>query len=139
MRLNGGNRGFTLIELMISLVIIGVLSTLAVPNFSRIQQKSKETSVIGLARSLQVAVESYSLVNGSFPAGDAAVLPTFLETLNKSESFMVLPKNPFTGGDYTKEDASGKIVYTYDSDTDIYVIEGFGKGNSASVIALRNS
>lgn len=131
-------RGFTLIELMISLVIIGALVTLAVPNFNKIQEKTKETSIMGLVKSLQVSVESYAMVNGRFPRGVSEPLSTFLSRLNKDDVYMAVPKNPFTGKLYGVNDESGKITYTFDKDSSTYTIRGFGQGNLSEVMVLSN-
>ena len=131
-------RVFTLIELMVSIVIIGILASLAVPNFSKLQDKAKETSVVGLVRSLQVSVESYSLVFGMFPNGVNIDLVTLLLDINEESVFMAVPKNPYTGELYSSDDSLGKIMYSYETDNNLYTITGYGRGDGNVVVRVSN-
>ncbi len=60
------NRGFTLIELMIVIVVIGILATIAVPKFMSVTRKAKEAEakmVLNQAYSLQ---EAYNRENDTY-------------------------------------------------------------------------
>lgn len=64
-----GQEGFTLIELLVVVVIIGILASVAVPNFMGAQDKAKNSGVQSNAHTVQMALEQYAVDNsGSYPA-----------------------------------------------------------------------
>ena len=55
---------FTLVEIMIVVVIIGMLAALAIPAFQKIQRASQDKAVLNNARQLAGAADHYYLENG---------------------------------------------------------------------------
>ncbi|MBL0058849.1 MAG: prepilin-type N-terminal cleavage/methylation domain-containing protein [Elusimicrobia bacterium] len=68
-------KGFTLIELMLVVAIIGLLAAIAIPKFAGLIIKSKEASVKGKLGSLRSAISIYYSDNeGTFPSPAGVVL-----------------------------------------------------------------
>jgi general secretion pathway protein G len=67
--------GFTLIELMIVIAILGILSAVAVPKFSDLIRKSQEGATKGSLSTLRGALHIYYADNeGAYPTDDLACL-----------------------------------------------------------------
>jgi type IV pilus assembly protein PilA len=91
-------RGFTLVEIMIVVVIIGLLAALAIPGFQKVRTASQDKAVLNNARQLAAASDQYYLENGvSFVNQSALIGSTnYVKALNSvaNETY----PNDFTQG-----------------------------------------
>ena len=126
-------KGFTLIELMIVVVIIGILAAIAIPNFIAMQNRAKEGSTKANMHTLQLAAEDYGVTyDGVYSTIVAGA--TFIEGRLPANF-----KNPFDGttGDtkaFETRGAMGASPASYpgiasyaDSANNTYNIKGYGK------------
>jgi type IV pilus assembly protein PilA len=58
------NKAFTLVEIMIVVVIIGLLAAMAIPAFQKVRASSQDKTVLNNIRQLGAAADQYFLENG---------------------------------------------------------------------------
>ena len=126
------SKGFTLIELMIVVVIIGILAAIAIPNFIAMQSRAKEGSTKANMHTLQLASEDYGVQNDG-------VYSATCDITHIAGGLPASYKNPFdgtTGSGNAWEDravfagvptAKAGLSSYADSATTQYNIKGRGK------------
>jgi len=74
------SRGFTLVELLIVVAIIGLIATIAIPNLMNAIDKGRQKRTMSDLRTIGTGVESYAVDQVVYPtAGDAVALRAVLE------------------------------------------------------------
>jgi prepilin-type N-terminal cleavage/methylation domain-containing protein len=77
------NKGFTLVEIMIVVLIIGILLAIAVPNFIRARESSRTRTCIANLRQIEAAKEQWAMENGQGAAAtpaQAALSPDYIKS-----------------------------------------------------------
>ncbi|MGA1709127.1 MAG: prepilin-type N-terminal cleavage/methylation domain-containing protein [Phycisphaerales bacterium] len=72
-------RGFTLIEILIVVVIIGILATMVVPKFADARREASVSSVRNQLQTLRAQVELYRAGNGGVLPASSELMPALVE------------------------------------------------------------
>ena len=88
--LSNRKKGFTLIELMIVVAIIGILAAIAIPNFLRFQLKSKTSEAKVNLAAVRTSEEAYMAEYGTYVAAN-----------NTPAAYGGTSKTTFSGGGYS--------------------------------------
>jgi general secretion pathway protein G len=93
---NCGKRGFTLIELMIVLAIMGILLSIAQPNLSYAIVRAREAVLKESLFQIRDAIDQYYADNGKYPPE----LKNLIDPKEKVRSYLRgIPRDPFTRAD----------------------------------------
>ncbi len=120
-RVRRSQRGFTLVELLVVMVILGMLASLVLPNFFRQGEKAR----VGIARTqmatLGSALDALALDVGRYPSD-----PEGLQALVSAPSGMDRWDGPYLKGDVPKDPWGNPYQYKAPSTGDNYEIQCLG-------------
>ena len=152
------NKGFTLVEILIVVVILGILAAIVIPQFSDASTQSKVSSCLSSLQSLRSQVQLYKIQhNDNPPSVGAFVEATFIaqmETYSDASGTTAaaknaatgiiygpyvqdIPDNPWNNSDSVAAADAATVGWVYDATTgDVYIgIADLDAVNDAEVIA----
>ncbi|MDO8886491.1 prepilin-type N-terminal cleavage/methylation domain-containing protein [Candidatus Oleimmundimicrobium sp.] len=104
-----GEKGFTLVELMVVILIIGILVGIAIPVYNQAQAKAKANACKANLRTLDGAIQTYNATTGDYPdvetytdlVANDMLVPDYIK---------IAPKCPDSAGIYTYTNATHSVT-----------------------------
>jgi general secretion pathway protein G len=117
-RLYKKQKGFTLVELMVVIIILAVLTGIAIPSYLALRNRAREQATRTEMQNIATALEIYNADIGYYPAGTADLSPDYMTNV---------PTNDAWGADYDYVVGESDSTYTLTSsggDADIVMDTG---------------
>ena len=115
-------QGFTLIEIMVVILILGLLATLVVQSLRGATDKAKRTKATADIAEFKTALDRYYMDNGYYPTTDQG-----LQALVTPPANGRIPANYEEGGYIARVPPDPwNSPYFYQSDGNTYVLKSFG-------------
>ncbi len=128
-------KGFTLIELMIVVVIIGILAAIAIPNFQNMREHAQQASTKRNCHVVQLAAEDFAVRNnGLYSDTGADLLPLMPGQILIENSFTRIRTEPQFGALGAIIGEIGIIAIVQGGVNVGYTINGIG--NSGEILVL---
>ncbi len=99
--MRAANQGFSLMELMITVAIIAIVSSIAIPSYQQYVKKTRRADAQGALMGLASAMERYYVDNRTFVGADPGTIFSATAPIDGSETYYVLAVDRATRRDFT--------------------------------------
>ena len=144
--MNKTKSGFTIVELLIVIVVIGILAAITVVAFNGVQTRANTAGALSDLKQVNSAIQLYYVDNGAYPNTSGnwqginkeanyipELTPTYLPSLPQSK----MPDRPASSQDAPQTVTAYKAVYMYKSNGTDYKLIAHVDGLCSSVKAQR--
>ncbi|MGI6273489.1 MAG: type II secretion system protein [Anaerohalosphaeraceae bacterium] len=115
------NGGFTLVEILIVVVILGILAAIVIPQFTQASTEARESSLVSNLQTIRSQIELYKIQHNDNPPTDATTFEAQMTGLTDVDGnaaaapgpgvfgpyLQKIPVNPFTPGNNNVAGAAG--------------------------------
>jgi len=133
-------RGFTLIELMVVIALIGILASVVLASFTSVRARNRDGKRVSDMREIEKALNLYQIENGTFPIPTDPLNPvtitgddeisTALETEELITGMPTDPNHPATSYTYESNSLGSTFTLSFCLETDTIASYNQGCGNT---------
>lgn len=115
-------KGFTLVEILIVVVILGILAAIVIPQFTNASTQAKESNLKSNLQTVRAQIELYKLNHNDTPPAVATFASDMITPDPNGICYLkTIPNNPFTNGNSVLAWGSGtdweyRVTGTYNAD-----------------------
>lgn len=106
----GIDRGFTIVELLIVMAIIGLLAAISIPVFTRVKANAYDSTDVSDLHQSAIQTESLITSTGIFPADNSAWIATVIPSFRQTSTQEIL-------GYFLGSSGAGYVIYNLDTRT----------------------
>jgi len=106
-------RGFTLIEILIVVVILGILAAIVIPQFTDASEEANHSNLLSQLQTVRGQIELYNIQNPANAYDSATAVGTFWDPLVMGNYLQHAPKNPLNGSSTVSTSASSTTAGWY--------------------------
>ena len=114
------NKGFTLIELVMVIVILGILAAVAIPKFANLSDNATKSTLQGAVGALKSGVVSYLGTHSQYPPADSV---TAAGVVISSDDFTITDDATSLGGDEYGTGVTSPNLYIVDNNENYVGVE----------------
>jgi len=137
-------QGFTLIELMIVIAIIGILASVAIPQYQVYTQRSEVTTSLSVVRPLQLAIQEYAALEATLPTALTDIVKYGAPGTAISYASGIVAQATMANGDITitytssaPADIRGKTLLLNADISDAGTVEFTAEGGASNPLELK--
>ena len=93
--------GFSLLELLIVIAILGIVATIALPQFGGLLDRGRQRTTMTDMRSISTALGLYEAESGAYPTTLLELEPEYMQRVPRQDPWGVAYEYSLSGRDYT--------------------------------------
>lgn len=109
-KLMKNRKGFTLIELIVVIAILGILAAILIPQFGGFQEKARQKAVLAEARTLATAIDAYKAETSNYPDSKTDLEGFVNKASVPGDMSEIGAMGGFTYTSITEKDNSGNFI-----------------------------
>ncbi len=134
MKRTPNTRGFTLVEILIVVIILGILAAIVIPQFTNASNDARNNSVASTLQTLRGQVELFKIQHGDTPPAQTALISVMQGQTNTTNTTTVVaggafgpyvqsfPTNPVNGSTGVSTAAGTNVGWVYSVSGGLYTI-----------------